>query len=145
VPNVRNPTALAIFNAGGTPFSPPNIQTNPPNLAYCKNDAALSCNVWAAGFTTYINYSPDPLNNFSLRPEWYVDKQGWRTGTASNVKYAALTLGWQHWLSPQIEFRPEIGYWRSLSAHAFNGNAAAGIPGNKNFTWLGAMDVIAHF
>ncbi len=145
VPNVRNPTALAIFNNGGTPFSPQNVPQNPPNLAYCKNNSALDCNVWTAGTTAYINYSPDPLNNISLRPEWYVDPFGWRTGTAANTKYFELTLGWQHWLSPQFEFRPEVGYWRSFDTKAFNGNPIAGIAANKNYTVMGAMDAIIHF
>ena len=34
-------------------------------------------------------------------------------------------LAWQHWFSRQIEMRPEIAYYRSLNADAFNGNAAA--------------------
>jgi len=145
VPNLRNPTALAIFNSGGTPFSPQNVPFNPPNLAYCKNNSALSCNVWAAGFLAYINYSPNPLNNFSLRPEIYLDPQGWRTGTGAYTRYAELTLSWQHWLSPQVEFRPEISYWRSFDTTAFNGNSIAGIPSNMNYTVLGAMDMIWHF
>jgi hypothetical protein len=41
-------------------------------------------------------------------------------------------LGWQHWFSPQIEVRPEIGYCRSLNAYAFNGNVNAGIPLSLN-------------
>jgi hypothetical protein len=143
--NIRNPQAQAIFNAGGTPFSPQNIPQNTTNQAYCKNDAALDCNVWTAGTTFYLNYSPDPLNNFSFRPEFYVDPFGWRTGTEANTKYIELTLAWQHWLSPQFEFRPEIGWWRSLDTDAFNGDAAAGIPGNKNYTVLAAMDAIIHF
>ncbi|MGO8916131.1 MAG: outer membrane beta-barrel protein, partial [Stellaceae bacterium] len=145
VPNLRNPTAVAIFENGGTPFSPQNVPQNPPNLAYCKNDSALSCNVWAAGFLAYLNYSPEPLDNFSFRPEFYVDPQGWRTGTGANTKYYEFTLGWQHWLSPQIELRPEVSYWRSLDTKAFNGNPIAGIPANMNYTVLGAMDMIIHF
>jgi hypothetical protein len=56
-----------------------------------------------------------------------------------------LSLGWQHWFSPQIEVRPEVGYYRSLSAKAFNGNSAAGIPPDKNYTILAAGDLILHF
>ena len=61
------------------------------------------------------------------------------------TEYLNVSLGWQHWLSPQFEFRPEVGYYRSLSANAFNGNSAAGIAPTKNYTVLGAMDVIIHF
>ena len=55
-------------------------------------------------------------------------------GTTANTKYFEITLGWQHWLSPQIEFRPEVGYWRSFDTKAFNGNSIAGIAANKNYT-----------
>ena len=53
--------------------------------------------------------------------------------------------GWQHWLSPQIEFRPEIGWYESLNAKAFNGDSKGGIPPTKNTTLIGASDVILHF
>jgi hypothetical protein len=52
---------------------------------------------------------------------------------------------WQHWLSPQIEFGPEMSYWRSIGTPAFNGNSVKGIPGNKRDTGLFAADVIFHF
>ena len=54
-------------------------------------------------------------------------------------------LSWQHWLSPQIEYRPEIGYWRSYRAPAFNGDIYAGITSNKSATLEFASDVIIHF
>jgi hypothetical protein len=41
--------------------------------------------------------------------------------------------------------RPEVGYYRSISANAFNGNSNAGIPGNKNYTTIGQGDIIIHF
>lgn len=143
VPNLNNPTAVAIFNGGGTPFSPQYIPYNAPSLANCHNASVLRCNVEAYGTTAYLNYSPDPLNNFSFRPEYYYDPEGWRTGT--RAAYVNFGLGWQHWLSPQIEFRPEIDWDRSINAKAFNGNSNAGIPGDKNYTVMGAMDVIIHF
>ena len=30
--------------------------------------------------------------------------------------YYEFSFGWQHWLSPQIEMRPEVGYYRSIDA-----------------------------
>ena len=103
----------------------------------------LDCRASAIGVLAYVNYSPDPLNNFSFRPEYYNDEQGQRTGV--KTQYIEFTLGWQHWLSPQIEFRPEVGYYRSLDRAAFNGNFNAGVAPTKNYTVLGAMDVILHF
>jgi hypothetical protein len=96
----------------------------------------LRCNAYAIGAVAYINYSPDPLNNFSLRPEIYYDPQGQRTATAAT--YWEVSLGWQHWWSPQIEMRPEIGYYRSNGGMAFNG-------GTRNYTAIFAGDVIWHF
>jgi Putative beta-barrel porin-2, OmpL-like. bbp2 len=143
VPNLNNPEAAAIVAGGGTPFSPQFIPFNAPNGARCSDPAALSCYTHATGVVSYINYSPDPLNNFSLRPEWYGDWEGQRTGTAA--QYYGLGFGWQHWLSPQIEFRPEVDYYRSNGADAFNGDANAGIAPNRNWIVVGAMDMIFHF
>lgn len=142
VPNANNAQALAIYNGGGTPFSPQFIRFNAPNLAQCKDPNVLRCRAGAQGALAYINYSPDPLNNFSFRPEWYSDSQGQRTGVKAD--YYTLTLGWQHWISPQIVFRPEIGYW-AANRNAFNGSPSRGVAPDKNHTVLGAADVIFHF
>ena len=142
VPNLKNPTVQALnamAPAGtdyGTPFGWPYMTQNAPNEAYCASAAAIRCNAYAIGTVAYINYSPDPLNNFSFRPELYYDPQGQRTGYPAT--YYEFTIGWQHWLSPQIEFRPEIGYYHSDGANAFNG-------GTKNYVLLGAADMIFHF
>jgi hypothetical protein len=103
------------------------------------------CGANAYGIVSYINYSPEKLDNISLRPEFYDDPNGWRTGTGKPTKYADITLSWQHWLSPQIEFRPEISYWRSYRTPAFNGDAYAGIAANKFDMTEFASDVIIHF
>jgi len=145
VPNNRNAQAVALFEDGGTPFSPQYVKFNPPNLAYCANAAVLRCDVESVGVLTYINYTIDPLNNITLRPEYYYDPQGWRTGTGGYTQYFEATLGWQHWLSPQIEFRPELSYWRSFHTPAYNGDPYAGIPANKFSTTEFASDVIIHF
>ena len=143
VPNIDNPTSAAIIAGGGTPFSPQFIPFNAPNGAHCGASGPLKCYTHATGVVSYINYSPDPLNNFSLRPEFYGDWQGQRTGT--KAVYYGLGFGWQHWLSPQIEFRPEVDYYKSNGANAFNGNANAGIPPSRNWIVVGAMDMILHF
>ncbi len=142
VPNANNPAAQAIFQGGGTPFSPQYIPVNGPNLAQCKDPTVLRCRAGAVGLLSYLNYSPQPLDNFSLRTEFYHDPQGQRTGVKAD--YVEVTLGWQHWLSPQLELRPEVGYW-AASANAFNGTASRGIAPDKNHTFLGAADAIFHF
>jgi hypothetical protein len=142
VVNVNNPTAMAIYDAGGTPFSPQIIPRNSTNLASCKA-SDVTCDVYAIAALTYINYTPDALNNWTVRLEWYDDPQGWRTGTAA--KYFDTELSWQHWFSPQIEVRPEISYFHSFGAAAFNGNPSEGIPGNKRDMVEVASDLIVHF
>ena len=113
-----------------------NRDFNSPNLAHCATAAALQCNAYAVGAVAYLNYSPEPLDNFSFRPELYYDPQGQRTGTPAT--YIAFSLGWQHWFSPQVEVRPEIGYYQSNGAKAFN-------VGTKDYTAILASDIIWHF
>jgi hypothetical protein len=143
VPNALNPVAQAAIASGGTPFSPQYISFNAPGTAICSSATPLSCTATALGFVSYINYSPDKLNNISFRPEFYDDMQGQRTGV--KTRYVDFSIGWQHWLSPQIEIRPEIGWYQSLDGNAFNGNSAAGIAPSRNTTIIGASDIIIHF
>ena len=143
VANANNSIAAAALASGGTPFSPQYIPFNAPNSAQCSDPSALSCTASALGTVAYINYQLSPLDNISFRLEFYNDQQGQRTGT--KTRYLNFGLGWQHWLSPQIEFRPEIDYDYALDKPAFNGNALAGISPSKRYTLMGAMDVIAHF
>ena len=56
----------------------------------------------------------------SFRLEYFNDMQGQRTTV--KTRYVNPAIGWQHWFSPQVEIRPELAYYRSLDAPAFNGN-----------------------
>jgi hypothetical protein len=142
VPNLNNAYVQGIVAAGaGTPFSPNIMPYNAPGMAYCNN-GALTCTARATGWTAYLNYSPDPMNNFSIRPEIYWDKEGQRTGTPTI--YHNFALGWQHWLSPQIEMRPEIAYYKA-GIPAFNGNSNEGIAANKSTQLILSGDVIWHW
>ena len=145
VPNLNNSDVQNINANGGTPFAAPEsaIKYNAPNEALCANANVETCTAGAYGTVAYLNYSPDALNNISLRPEFFWDKEGQRTGT--KTRYANLALGWQHWLSPQIELRPEIAYYRALNGDAFNGNSNLGIAPNKDHETVLSGDVIVHF
>ena len=143
VPNLNNPAALAIIANGGTPFSPQYMSANAPGYAFCKSTVTLTCTATYQTFLTYLNYKVTPLDNISYRAEFVDDLQGQRTGTAT--RYIETGIGWQHWFSPQIEIRPEVSYYRSLDANAFNGNANLGIPANKNFAIIALSDIIIHF
>jgi len=142
VANLNNPIAAAAIAAGGTPFSPQTMPFNAPNGAQC-GASDLTCTSKALGTVAYINYQFSPLDNISFRPEFFDDLQGQRTGT--KTRYINLGIGWQHWLSPQIEFRPELDYDYALDKPAFNGDSNAGIVPDKHYTLLAAMDVIMHF
>jgi len=142
VPNVNNPIVQNVYANGGSPFAANFMPYNAPNLAYCKDVNDITCRAEATGIVAYLNYSPDPLNNFSIRPEMYFDPQGQRTGIATH--YRNLAFGWQHWLSPQVELRPEIAYYHA-SAPAFNGNVNAGIPPNRRTATIISGDIIWHF
>jgi hypothetical protein len=141
--DANNPTALAAFNAGGTPFSPQYMPFNAPGLAQCGNAALFSCtaNVYTA--VMYLNYKPSPLDNISYRLEAFDDAEGQRTGTKTT--YIETGVGWQHWFSPQIEIRPEVSFYKSLTGFAFNGNSNLGIAPNKSTALVGAADIIVHF
>jgi hypothetical protein len=144
VPNLNNPAAAAIIAGGGTPFSPQFTPFNGPNAAQCSNPTVLTCQADEQSFLLYVNYSPNKLNNFSIRTEFFMDPQGQRTGVATN--YTDVAFSWQHWLSPQIELRPEIAYYRSINAPAFNGNGAVGtIAPSRDWAVIAASDIIIHF
>jgi hypothetical protein len=143
VANINNPVVQGVIAGGGTPFSPQFIPFNAPNGAQCASTTALTCNASVQTFVAYLNYKATPLDNISYRAEFYDDKQGQRTGV--KTRYVETGIGWQHWFSPQIEIRPELTYYKSLDAVAFNGNPNLGIAPNKNFALIGAADIIIHF
>jgi Putative beta-barrel porin-2, OmpL-like. bbp2 len=145
--NVLNKTDPAgIIANGGFPFAPGIIQFNAPNFAQCSDPSVLTCTARSIASVMYLNYKATPLDNVSLRLEYYHDEQGQRTTVAT--RYADIGLGLQHWFSPQVEIRPEVTYYRSFNAPAFNGNFNATptpIAPNKSYMWLFAGDIIFHF
>jgi len=143
VPNVDNPAAQAIVAGGGTPFSPQFIPFNAPDGAHCHSVSQLSCNAPEMSGLFYLNYSPEPLDNFTLRGEVFDDIVGQRTGVATTYYEAAL--GWQHWLSPQIELRPEVTWYHSADQDAFNGNSNTGLAPSRKTQVVAAGDIILHF
>jgi hypothetical protein len=143
VPNTNNPVTNAIIAGGGTPFSPQYMPFNSPNGAQCRNPSVLTCNAPEQSAVFYLNYSPNPLDNFSLRGEVFDDIVGQRTGFANT--YYEWALGWQHWLSPQIELRPEVTYYHAANQDAFDGNSNLGIAPTKRTAVIGAGDIIWHF
>ena len=145
--NVLNATDPAgIIANGGYPFTPANgFAYNAPNFAQCSNPAVVTCTATSFATLAYLNYKFSPLDNLSFRGEFFDDMEGQRTGT--KTRYVEFGVGWQHWLSTQVELRPEFTYYRSLDANAFNGNfnATPIILPSRNYAAVGAMDLIWHF
>ncbi len=134
----------AIYAAGGTPFSPQFYPFNGPGGAYCADPSAVSCTAHVFTALAYWNWEPTPMDNLSLRTEYYNDEEGQRTGT--KTRYYEVGIGWQHWFSPQIEVRPEVTYYRSIDGAAFNNDFSTGNTAfAKNHQLLAAGDIIIHF
>jgi hypothetical protein len=147
-----NPTAVQIISNGGFPFGPSNgFNFNSPNTAICSSPAVVTCTARDFTALSYLNYKFSPLDNLSFRLEFFNDMQGQRTTV--KTRYLNPAIGWQHWFSPQIELRPELAYYRSLDAPAFNGNFNAApnavggfvIQPTRNYALIGSMDLIWHF
>jgi hypothetical protein len=75
------------------------------------------------------------LGQHLVLPEFYNDMEGQRTG--ATTRYVDFGIGWQRWFSPQIEIRPEVVYYHSFDARAFNGNFNA-IPASAGVFTRGA-------
>jgi hypothetical protein len=100
-----------------------------------NNPLPLKCSAAAYAFLTYWNYQPTPLDNISLRLEALDDTAGQRTG--AEATYYDVGIGLQHWLSPQIEMRPEFTqYWATAPAFA---------NGTKRQESVASGDIILHF
>ena len=158
VVNATNPLGVV------TPFS--NFNYNSPFAAQCKDPTVAWCTANVYTTVMYINYRLSALDTFSIRPEYYNDANGQRSGVKS--RYTNFGLGWQHWFSPQIEIRPEVDVYHSVDGPAFNGNtesnnvlnvrngpgcaatghfagSAVGQCPNKSTSWIGMIDAIVHF
>jgi Putative beta-barrel porin-2, OmpL-like. bbp2 len=145
--NVLNASDPAhIIANGGFPFSTANgFNFNAPNFAICSNPNVLTCTARSYTTVMYLNYQFSPLDNISFRPEFFNDMEGQRTTV--KTRYVDFGVGWQHWFSPQVEIRPEVTYYRSLDAPAFNGNfnVTPIIAPTKYYALVGAADLIWHF
>ena len=108
---------------------------NPPHEAVCA-PTQPTCLANEYGLLAFWNYRIGAFDNLTLRTEFYNDKTGQRTGYAT--RYIDITPGWQHWIGPQVEIRPEVGYYRSLDAAAFDNGTAKSL-------WFFGGDVIWHF
>jgi hypothetical protein len=142
----QNATANAIIANGGFPFTPANsVVFNSPNFAICPSPAEITCTMRVFTSLIYLNWQFTPLDNLSLRFEFYNDMDAQRTAAVAGTRIVEFSIGVQHWLSPQIEFRPEVAFYRSLDAAAFNGNPYLLQPDDRSYAIIAAADLIWHF
>ena len=90
----------------------------------------------ARGIVNYFNIELDSSNMMSIRNEFYDDEQGQRTGFAT--RYSSHTVGLTHWVSQDLEIRPELRYERAYDFPAYNN-------GKKNYQATALVDVILHY
>ncbi|QAU24187.1 hypothetical protein EO087_09460 [Dyella sp. M7H15-1] len=90
----------------------------------------------AYGVVNYFNIELNPNNMISIRNEFYDDKQGQRTGFAT--RYSSHTIGLTHWVTQDLEIRPELRYERAYDFPAYNG-------GKKNYQVTALIDAILHY
>jgi hypothetical protein len=108
---------------------------NPPLEAHCAaGETQCTAKEWS--LLGYVNYRLTPLDNVSFRGEFYNDENGQRTGSAT--RYVNFAVGEQHWFSPTVELRPEIAWYHSLDAAAFDNLT-------KHEVTIASMDLTWHF
>src|SRR5262249_6981995 len=90
----------------------------------------------AYGIVNYVNIELNPANMLVVRNEWYKDEVGQRTGYAT--RYTSHTIGLTHWVSQDIELRPELRYEHSYDVKVY-------ARGTKSSQATALFDVILHF
>ena len=89
---------------------------------------------WA--IVNYINIQASPKDAFSIRNEYFDDKNGQRTGTVT--RYIGHGLSWTHFFKQNVLIRPELAYYYALDNPAFQ-------QGTKFTQLVAAMDLIIRF
>lgn len=90
----------------------------------------------AFGVVNYLNIELNPRNMLSIRNEYYDDQQGQRTGYAT--RYSSHTVGMTHWVTQDLELRPELRYERAYDFPAYDG-------GHRNHQASVLFDAILHY
>jgi len=88
------------------------------------------------GVVNYAMYHLTKKAFFTVRNEWWRDEQGERTGVPTN--YSSHSMGITYNMSSVFQVRPEIGYYRSYDAPAFDG-------ATKNYLLMYGFDMTLRF
>ncbi len=86
-----------------------------------------------------VNFTEVQLSKWdflTFRNEWWKDTDGERSGYPST--YTSNAIGWSHNFGPNVQIRPEIGYYRSWTVPAFNN-------GTRKNEFMAAFDFTVHF
>ena len=116
----------------------------PDGAALCPNATVwLACTARYSDLSFYLNYSPNKLNNFSLRTEWFDDPNGQRTG----VPNAYLDARWLGSIGFRRRSRfvpksPTIGRSTRLRSTAMPTREFLRA---RNYAIIAASDIIIHF
>ena len=120
---------IYVRDQQGAPMGVPGYPLNQaPNFPAGNNPAY--------GIVNYLNIELNPSNMISIRNEFYNDVQGQRTGFAT--RYSSHTIGLTHWVSQDLEIRPEFRYERAYNFPAYNN-------GTKNYQVTALVDAILHY
>jgi hypothetical protein len=90
----------------------------------------------AFGVLNFTVYQLSPKSYITIRNEWWKDTRGERTGFPST--YTSNAFGYAVHLTPNILFRPEVGYYRSWTVPAFD-------LGTKKNLFMCAFDMTFRF
>jgi hypothetical protein len=118
---------------GGTPILTNSVSRFGTGGGIGKDLPGMS---YAYGVLNYTNYGFTNRDYLTARNEWWRDERGMRSGFGST--YTSHTIGWSHQFSDVLTIRPEVGYYHSYNAKAFD-------IGRKNYLWQGGLDVIVRF
>ncbi len=142
--NVPNVNSIVASTIGLTVPNPFYYMVNAPALAQCPGNPNPTCTAREWSTVAYLNYKVSPMDNISWRAEYFDDINGQRTGT--KTAYFNYAMGWQHWFSPTIEIRPEIAWYNSLNAPAFQTSAPLlGGAGTKSHIAVFSADLLWHY
>jgi hypothetical protein len=70
------------------------------------------------GVLNYTVYQLNARDYMTVRNEWWKDTDGERSGFAST--YTSNSIGYSHFITPNLLFRPELSYFRSWTVPAFD-------------------------
>ena len=88
------------------------------------------------GVVNYTCFETSKTSFITFRNEWWDDEQGERSGFAG--VYTSNSIGWSKNITPELQVRPEIGFYRNWDRPAFD-------LGTKKDMMLAGVDMTLRF